>query len=88
MKFPSILAAASLALAPAVASAGSSGDSTDSTANSRPISGPLAAQPMDDKIPAGAVILLGFVVLGGAIIAIMSSDSNVDTNVDTNNGTN
>ena len=81
MKFPSILAAASLALAPAVASAGSSGDST---ANSRPISGPLAAQPMDDKIPAGAVILLGFVVLGGAIIAIMSSDSNVDTN----NGTN
>ncbi len=81
MKFPSILAAASLALAPAVASAGSSGEST---ANSRPISGPLAAQPMDDKIPAGAVILLGFVVLGGAIIAIMSSDSNVDTN----NGTN
>ncbi len=84
MKFPSILAAASLALAPAVASAGSSGDSTDSTANSRPISGPLAARPMDDRIPAGAIILLGFVVLGGAIIAIMSSDSNVDTN----NGTN
>lgn len=81
MKFPSILAAASLALAPAIASAGSSGDST---ANSRPISGPLAAQPMDDEIPAGAVILLGFVVLDGAIIAIMSSDSNVDTN----NGTN
>ncbi len=87
MKFPSILAAASLALTPAIASAGSGGDSTASTAStadSRPISGPLAARPMDDTIPAGAVILLGFVVLGGAIIAIMSSDSNVDTN----NGTN
>ena len=49
MKFLSILAAASLALAPAVASAGSSGDSTDSTANSRPISGPLGANRLTTR---------------------------------------
>ena len=49
MKFLSILAAASLALAPAIASAGSHGDSTESTANSRPISGPLGGQPVDDQ---------------------------------------
>ena len=79
MKFLSILAAASLALTPAIASAGSSGDSTDSTANSRPISGPLAVQPRDDDIPVGAILLLGGVLIfAGAILAI-SSDSNVDT---------
>ncbi len=82
MKFLSILAAASLALAPAFASAGSSGDTTDSTANGRPISGPLAVRPMDDKIPAGAIILVGFIVFGGAIIAILSSSSNNSTNND------
>ncbi len=80
MKFLSILAAASLALAPAFASAGSSGDSTDSTANGHPISGPLAARPMDDRIPAGATIVIGFIVLGGAIIGVLSLDSNDKTN--------
>ena len=76
MKFVSILAAASLALAPAIASAGSSGDSTDSTDNGRPISGPLAGRVLDDsEVPVGAIIL------GGAIIAIIGgNDSNNKTN--------
>ncbi len=80
MKFLSILAAASLALAPAFASAGSSTDSTESTTNSRPISGPTGAAPMDDTVPAGAIILVGFIVLGGAIIGVLSLDSNDKTN--------
>ena len=62
MKFLSILAAASLALAPAVASAGSSGDSTDSTANSRPISGPLGGQPVDDQEIGVVPIVVGLAV--------------------------
>ena len=49
MKFLSILAAASLALAPAIASAGSHGDSTESTANSRPISGPLGGNRLTTR---------------------------------------
>ena len=88
MKFLSILAAASLALTPAIASAGSSGDSTDSTANSRPISGPLAAKPRDDDIPVGAILLLGGVLIFAGAILLISSDPNVDTIVDTVPGTN
>ncbi len=88
MKFLSILAAASLALTPAIASAGSSGDSTDSTANSRPISGPLAVKPRDDEIPVGAILLFGSLVIFGGVIFALSGDSNVDTIVDTGPGTN
>ncbi len=82
MKFLSILAAVSLALAPAIASAGSSGDSTDSTDNGRPISGPLAGRVLDDsEVPVGAIILGGMVLIGGAVIAIISgNDSNNNTN--------
>ena len=79
MKFLSILAAVSLALAPVIASAGSSGDSTD---NGRPISGPLAGRVLDDsEVPVGAIILGGMVLIGGAVIAIISgNDSNNNTN--------
>ncbi len=82
MKFLSILAAASLALAPAFASAGSSGDSTDSTDNGRPISGPLAGRVLDDsEVPVGAIILGGLVLIGGAVIAVIGgNDSNNNTN--------
>jgi hypothetical protein len=82
MKFLNILAAASLALAPAIASAGSSSDSTDSTDNGRPIAGPLAGRVLDDSaVPVGAIILGGLVILGGAVIAILGgSDSNNNTN--------
>ncbi len=85
MKFLSILAAVSLALAPAIASAGSSGDSTDSTdstGNGRPVSGPLAGRVLDDsEVPVGAIILGGMVLIGGAVIAIISgNDSNNNTN--------
>lgn len=85
MKFLSILAAASLALTPAIASAGSSGDNTantDNTDNGRPISGPLAGRVLDDsEIPAGAIILGGLVLIGGAVVAFIGKN-------DTNNNTN
>ena len=85
MKFLSILAAASLALAPAFASAGSSGSGTNDTAstdNGRPISGPLAGRTLDGSpIPAGAILLGGLVLIGGAVIAIIGgNDSNNNTN--------
>ena len=58
MKFLSILAAASLALAPAFASAGSGTESTDSTDNGRPVSGPLAGRSLEGSpIPAAAIVL-------------------------------
>ena len=82
MKFLSILTAASLALAPAIASAGSDGDSTDSTDNGRPISGPLAGQALgDSEVPVGAILLGALVLVGGAVVAIIGgSDSNNNTN--------
>jgi len=88
MKILSILAAASLALIPAIASAGSSGDSTN---YDRPISGPLAAQSEDDQdIPVAAIIIGGLVVIGGTIVALVGGDnkSNIDTTIDTTIGTN
>ena len=79
MKVLSILAAASLALAPAIASAGSTPDSTD---NGRPISGPLAGRTLPESaIPAAAIILGGLVLVGGAVVAIIGgNDSNNNTN--------
>ena len=93
MKFLSILAAASLVLAPAVASAGSSGDSTDSTANSRPISGPLGGQPVDDQEIGVIPIAVGFGAAAGAALLLLIDDDDagvttVTTTVGTNNGTN
>ncbi len=78
MKFLSILVAVSLTLVPALASAGSSGDSTD---NGRPISGPLAGRVLAQPIPVGAVIVGSMVVLGGVVIALVSGggSSTVDT---------
>ena len=89
MKFLSILAAASLALAPAIASAGSSNAGANDTAGAdsagnagRPISGPLAGRVLDDsKVPAGAIVLGGLVLIGGAVVALIgSNDSNNNTN--------
>ncbi len=78
MKFLSILVAASLALTPAIASAGSSGDSTD---NGRPISGPLAGEAGKYVVPIAPVVL-GVVTLGVALIVFLGgeNDSNNDTN--------
>jgi len=64
MKFLSILAAASLALAPAIASAGSDGDGSGdsggtakSTANKSPVAGPLAGRVLvDSPVPVGAFV--------------------------------
>ena len=89
MKFLSILAAASLALAPAIASAGSHGDST---ANSRPISGPLGGQPPDDQAigvyygaaGAAAIFIAGLLLL----IDDSSNDGTIGTTVGTTVGTN
>jgi hypothetical protein len=81
MKFLKILAAASLALAPAMASAGSgSPDNTDT--GGRPISGPLAGRALaGPTVPTGVIILGGLVLVGGAVVAILgTSDSNNNTN--------
>ncbi len=90
MKFLSIMAAASLALAPAIASAGSHGDST---ANSRPISGPLGGQPVDDQEIGVIPIVVGFGAAAGAALLLLIDDDDagvttVTTTVGTNNGTN
>ena len=79
MKFLSILAAASLALIPAVAGAGSSDDGTD---DSRPISSPLAGHVIDrPAIPIGAIIVGSLVIFGGVIIGVLAgNDPNNNTN--------
>ena len=59
MKFLSILAAASLALTPVIASAGSGGENTEITDDGRPISGPLAVQVLEQPIPVGAIAGVG-----------------------------
>ncbi len=79
MKFLSILAAASLALAPVIASAGSHDDKTD---NGPPTPGPLAGHALEGSaLPVGAILIGGLVIVGGAIIAIIGgNDSNNNTN--------
>jgi len=93
MKFLSILAAASLALAPAFVSAGSIGNNTvgassDSSQNTRPISGPVAGHYLkDEEVPVGAIVVGGLVILGGVVIGILAgggSDSNNNTNAPAN----
>ncbi len=78
MKFLSILAAASLALTPVIASA----DSHGATGVSPPEPGGVAGRALDDSaVPAGAIVLGGLVILGGAVIAIIGgNDSNNRTN--------
>jgi hypothetical protein len=93
MKSLGILAAASLALAPAFVSAGSLGNgsidaSNDTTNEGRPISGPVAGHHLHgEEIPVGAIIVGGLVILGGVVIGILASggggggpDSNNTTN--------
>ncbi len=87
MKFLSILAAASLALAPAIASAGSHSDSTD---DKRPKAGGTAVRVIDrSAIPVGAIIIGSLVLIGGVVIAVLSDNgSSKSSSIDTNNGTN
>ncbi|HUS52549.1 MAG TPA: hypothetical protein VMY41_00885 [Thermohalobaculum sp.] len=90
MKSLSILAAASLALAPALASAGAIGNnsvgaSSDSTTNNRPISGPVAGHHLkNEEIPVGAIIVGTLVILGGVVIGVLAAGGGSDSN----NGTN
>ena len=85
MKLLSILAAASLALTPAIASAGSGGENTGITDDGRPISGPLAVAALDPAIPVGAIWVGGFLIFGGVIICLfVCSDGGGGSNKDTN----
>lgn len=81
MKFLSILAAVSLALAPAISNAGSS---TDGTSSDRPISGPLAGRVLNNsEVPVGAIVIGTLVIFGGVLIGVLAggnSDSNNNTN--------
>jgi hypothetical protein len=83
MKFPSILAAASLALTPALAGAGTIGSGTagsgvaaasgESSRTTRPISGPVAGHYLkDEEVPVGAIVVGGLVILGGVVIGILA----------------
>jgi len=82
MKFLSILAAASLAFAPVIASAGSSGDNSN---DGRPISGPLAGRALPASVvPATAIVVGGLVLVGGAVVALLGGDNNnANSTIDT-----
>ena len=89
MRILGVLAAASMALMPALASAASAGVAGDQTnANKseqgRPISGPLAGRVLKhSEIPVGAIIVGSLVLIGGVVIGILAkggSDSNNNTN--------
>ncbi len=87
MKFLSILAAASLALAPAIASADSHEDSNDDKSLTP---GPVAGHVVivGAGIPVEGAAVGALVLLGGAAVALIGGDgSNNDTNA-TTNGTN
>jgi hypothetical protein len=85
MKFLGILTAASLALAPAVAAAGSAAEKGDD--NSRPIAGPLAVKPLEDRaMPAAALAAGGLFILAGVVFGAMGgSDNDVTPTTNTNN---
>lgn len=78
MKFLSMVAAASLALTPAMAAEQPKAGSDDK----RPEPGPLAGRALEgSEVPAGAIIIGGLVLIGGAVIGLIgSSDSNNNTN--------
>ena len=80
MKFLSILAAASLALTPVIASADSHG-ATDNSALLPP-GGTAGRVLAASEIPEGAIILGGLVLLGGAMFFLIggNNDSNNSTN--------
>jgi hypothetical protein len=74
MKFLGILAAASLALSPAIVTAGSPDKSDD---GSRPIAGPTAASPLEDSAVAAPVLVAaGVVLLGALAIGLMGGGDN------------
>lgn len=79
MRILAMAAAISLALTPALATAQSA---TGTTNAKRPEPGPLAGRPLKgSEVPAGAIIIGGLVLIGGAVIGLMgSSDSNNNTN--------
>ncbi len=79
MKFLSILAAASLALTPVIASADSHG-ATDNSALVPP-GGTAGRVLTQSQIPEGAIILGGLVLVGGALFVLVGgNDSNNRTN--------
>ena len=78
MKVVSILAAAALALSPVMVSAGSDGDSNESTENQRPISGPLAGRDIGQPIPVGALAAGGGLV-AAIILCVVICDSGDST---------
>ena len=84
MKALGILAAASLALSPVAAGAGSDISSDTGATDSRPISGPLAGRVLtESEVPVTAIVVGGLVLLGGLVIGVLaggSSDSNNNTN--------
>jgi len=79
MKILAMAAAVSLALTPALAPAQST---TGTESAKRPEPGPLAGRPLkDSEVPAGAIIIGGLVLLGGAVVGLLGgSDSNNNTN--------
>jgi len=93
MKFLSILAAASLALAPVFASADSHENSNDDKSLTP---GPVAGR--DDVIVGAGIPVEGaavgaLVLIGGVAVALIggdgsNNDTNVTTTIGTNNGTN
>ena len=88
MKFLSILAAASLALAPAIASADSHEDSNDDKSLTP---GPVAGRVVivGAGIPVEGAAVGALVLIGGVAAALIGGDgSNNDTNVTTNATTN
>ena len=88
MKFLSILAAASLALAPVFASADSHEDSNDDKSLTP---GPIAGRKnviVGAVIPVEGAAVGALVLIGGVAVALIGGDgSNNDTNVTTTNGT-
>jgi hypothetical protein len=95
MKFLSIVAAASFALAPALAPAGtlgnnalgdgSAGTGSKSAGDTRPISGPVAGHYLkDEEVPVGAIVAGGLVILGGVVIGILAGGGGSDSNNNTN----
>lgn len=84
MKFLTILAALSLALAPIAVNAGSA-TPDQSAENDRPISGPLAGRVLSrSEVPVGAIIVGTAVIFMGVMIGVLASGG-TDSNNDTNN---
>lgn len=88
MKFLSMLAVASLALSPAIASANSHACGENKDEDCPPAAGPLAGRALASEIPSGAIIVGGLIIIGGIIIGIIShgGSSNNTNGVNIPNG--